>query len=73
MIFGTVFGVIIIPGLYYIFAKIAEGRKLIKDEDLEPYTETYKYGPPDDEIKDEDIGPLTETNDHGPTKNEIKD
>ena len=73
MVFGTVFGVIIIPGLYYIFAKIAEGRKLIKDEDLEPYTETYKYGPPDDEIKDEDIGPLTETKDYGPTKNEIKD
>ncbi|MCW5599740.1 MAG: efflux RND transporter permease subunit, partial [Nitrosomonas sp.] len=71
MIFGTVFGVIIIPGLYYIFAKIAEGRKLIKDEDLDPLTETYKYGPPD-EIKDE-VGPLTETYDYGPPKNEIKD
>ncbi|PSJ16806.1 efflux RND transporter permease subunit [Nitrosomonas supralitoralis] len=72
MIFGTVFGVIIIPGLYYIFAKIAEGRKLIKDEDLEPLTENYKYGP-SDEIKDEDIGPLTETYDYVPPKNEIKD
>ncbi|MCO6427354.1 efflux RND transporter permease subunit [Nitrosomonas communis] len=51
MIFGTVFGVIIIPGLYYIFAKMAEGRKLIKDEDLGPLTETYDYGPPN-EIKD---------------------
>jgi len=72
MIFGTVFGVIIIPGLYYIFAKIAEGRKLIKDEDLDPLTETYKYGPPD-EIKNEDLGPLTETYDYVPPKNEIKD
>ncbi|SFI46615.1 efflux RND transporter permease subunit [Nitrosomonas sp. Nm34] len=72
MIFGTVFGVIIIPGLYYIFAKLAEGRKLIKDEDLDPLTETYKYGP-SDEIKNEDIGPLTETYDYGPPKNEIKD
>lgn len=72
MIFGTVFGVIIIPGLYYIFAKLAEGRKLIKDEELNPYTETYKYGPPD-EIKNEDIGPLSETNKYGPPKNEIKD
>lgn len=71
MIFGTVFGVIIIPGLYYIFAKLAEGRKLIKDEELNPYTETYKYGP--DEIKNEDIGPLSETNKYGPPKNEIKD
>jgi HAE1 family hydrophobic/amphiphilic exporter-1 len=51
MIFGTVFGVIIIPGLYYIFAKMAEGRKLIKDEDLGPLTETYDYGP-SNEIKD---------------------
>lgn len=72
MIFGTVFGVIIIPGLYYIFAKLAEGRKLIKDEDLDPLTETYKYGPPD-EIKNEDIGPLSETNNYGPPKNETKD
>ncbi len=32
MIFGTVFGVIIIPGLYYIFGKMAEGRTLIRDE-----------------------------------------
>ncbi len=28
MFFGTVFGVIVIPGLYYIFGKMAEGRKL---------------------------------------------
>ena len=33
MLFGTIFGVIIIPGLYYIFATIADGRHLIKDED----------------------------------------
>ena len=39
MVFGTVFGVIIVPGLYYIFGKIAEGRSLIKDEDFNPVTE----------------------------------
>ncbi len=33
MLFGTVFGVIIVPGLYYIFGSLAEGKKLIKDED----------------------------------------
>jgi len=33
MLFGTVFGVIIIPGLYYIFATLANGRKLIQFED----------------------------------------
>ncbi|WP_268035848.1 efflux RND transporter permease subunit [Algoriphagus sp. PAP.12] len=39
MLFGTVFGVIIVPGLYYIFATIADGRKMIKDEDFAPLTE----------------------------------
>jgi HAE1 family hydrophobic/amphiphilic exporter-1 len=39
MLFGTIFGVIIIPGLYYIFGKIAAGRKMIKDEDFNPITE----------------------------------
>lgn len=32
MLFGTIFGVIIVPGLYYIFGSLAEGRKLIRDE-----------------------------------------
>lgn len=39
MLFGTIFGVIIVPGLYYIFAKLQEGRSLIKGEDLNPLTE----------------------------------
>ncbi len=39
MLFGTIFGVIIIPGLYYIFAILADGRKLIKDEDDGSLTE----------------------------------
>lgn len=41
MLFGTLFGVIIVPGLYYIFGSIAEGRKLIKDEDETPLSEDY--------------------------------
>ena len=49
MLFGTVFGVIIIPGLYYIFAKLIEGKNLIQHEDLDPLTETYHYGPNDNE------------------------
>ena len=43
MLFGTVFGVILIPGLYYIFAKMEEGKSLIKNEDHEPLTELYHY------------------------------
>jgi hydrophobic/amphiphilic exporter-1 (mainly G- bacteria), HAE1 family len=39
MLFGTVFGVIIVPGLYYIFGSIAEGRTLIRDEEDHSLTE----------------------------------
>lgn len=41
MLFGTVFGVILVPGLYYIFAKIQEGKALIRDEDENPLTEAF--------------------------------
>lgn len=43
MLFGTIFGVVLIPGLYYIFAKMEEGKSLIKNEDFEPLTELYHY------------------------------
>ncbi|MBT1685997.1 efflux RND transporter permease subunit [Dawidia soli] len=43
MLFGTVFGVIIIPGLYYIFGKIADGRHLIKHEDEDSLTENLVH------------------------------
>jgi HAE1 family hydrophobic/amphiphilic exporter-1 len=39
MLFGTIFGVIIVPGLYYIFAKLSDGRHLIKYEEEYPLTE----------------------------------
>lgn len=39
MLFGTIFGVIIVPGLYYIFGSLAEGRKLIRDEEQDSLTE----------------------------------
>jgi HAE1 family hydrophobic/amphiphilic exporter-1 len=39
MLFGTIFGVVIVPGLYFIFASIADGRHLIKDEDESPLSE----------------------------------
>jgi HAE1 family hydrophobic/amphiphilic exporter-1 len=43
MLFGTVFGVIIVPGLYYLFGVIAEKRKLIKDEEENPLTEEIEH------------------------------
>jgi len=39
MLFGTIFGVVIVPGLYYIFGNLAKGRKLIRDEHETPLTE----------------------------------
>jgi len=41
MLFGTIFGVIIIPGLYYIFGKLAEKKNLIRDEDTNPLSEDF--------------------------------
>lgn len=54
MLMGTLVGVLVIPGLYYLFAKISDGRKLIKDEHDEPLSEVLEehhhgHGPaPDD-------------------------
>ena len=43
MFFGTIFGVIIVPGLYYIFGSLAEGRKLIKYEDDSSLSEEFVH------------------------------
>lgn len=43
MLFGTVFGVIIIPGLYYVFGSIAARHKFIKNEEESPLTEDFEY------------------------------
>ncbi|SEW52204.1 efflux RND transporter permease subunit [Chitinophaga arvensicola] len=43
MLFGTIFGVLIIPGLYYIFGKLAEGHALVKDEEENPLTEEIDH------------------------------
>ena len=42
MLMGTVIGVLVIPGLYYLFGKAADGRKLIKDEHDEPLSELFE-------------------------------
>ena len=43
MLMGTVIGVLVIPGLYYIFAKLADGRKLLKDETNQPLSERFEH------------------------------
>jgi len=43
MLFGTIFGVIIIPGLYVIFGTLADGRKMIKDEEDGSLSEQFVH------------------------------
>jgi HAE1 family hydrophobic/amphiphilic exporter-1 len=42
MLLGTVVGVLVIPGLYYLFGRMADGRALIKDEHDEPLSELFE-------------------------------
>ena len=42
MLMGTLVGIFVIPGLYYIFAKFADGKKLIRDESEEPMSELFE-------------------------------
>ncbi|MCX8080707.1 MAG: efflux RND transporter permease subunit [Bacteroidia bacterium] len=43
MMFGTIFGILIIPGLYYIFGSIAKNKKLIKGEEDESLSEAFVH------------------------------
>lgn len=43
MLMGTIFGVIIIPGLYYFFGKISEKQILVKNEEENPLTEEIDH------------------------------
>jgi HAE1 family hydrophobic/amphiphilic exporter-1 len=43
MLVGTVLGVLVIPGLYYIFGKIADKRYLLKDEVDQPLSELVEH------------------------------
>ena len=45
MLVGTVIGVLVIPGLYYLFGRMADGRKLLKDEADGPLSELFEHQP----------------------------
>jgi hydrophobic/amphiphilic exporter-1 (mainly G- bacteria), HAE1 family len=42
MLVGTVIGVLVIPGLYYLFGRIDGGRKLLKNEARSPLSEVFE-------------------------------
>jgi len=43
MLLGTVMGVLVVPGLYYIFGSLSERRKLLPDERETPLSELPEY------------------------------
>lgn len=44
MFLGTVIGVLFIPGLYYLFGKLADGKQLLQGESEEPLSEIAHHG-----------------------------
>ncbi|HEY4311405.1 MAG TPA: efflux RND transporter permease subunit [Pirellulales bacterium] len=49
MLLGTIIGVLVIPGLYYVFAVMSGDRKLLQDETGEPLSEVLEHKLPSDE------------------------
>ena len=43
MLVGTVIGVLVIPGLYYLFGQLDGGRKLLTDESDQPLSERFEH------------------------------
>src|SRR3954470_4710161 len=43
MLVGTVVGVLIIPGLYYLFGRFADGRHLLREESDAPLSELFEH------------------------------
>ncbi len=46
MLLGTVLGVLVIPGLYYLFARMSDGRELLRDETNVPFSEGEAHSDP---------------------------
>ena len=44
MLVGTVIGVLVIPGLYYLFGQLDGGRNFLKDESDRPLSERLEHG-----------------------------
>ena len=44
MLLGTVVGLLVIPGLYYLFATLSDRKKLLPDEHNMPLSEVESRG-----------------------------
>src|SRR5690606_4445542 len=45
MLLGTIIGVLIIPGLYFLFGRLSDGRKILRDETDIPFSESFEREP----------------------------
>jgi HAE1 family hydrophobic/amphiphilic exporter-1 len=63
MLLGTVVGVLVIPGLYFIFASLSDGKKLLRDETSTPLSEQWEHEHllPADELPADETAPAEET------------
>lgn len=43
MLLGTLFGVLLVPGLYYVFGTLSDGKALIREEEDEPLSEDMAH------------------------------
>ncbi|WP_395745781.1 efflux RND transporter permease subunit [Prosthecobacter sp.] len=55
MLLGTIIGLLVIPGLYYIFGTLAARGKLLPDEDDMPLSELGEYGKHDHEKSESQV------------------
>lgn len=46
MLLGTIFGVLVIPGLYYLFARMIENKPIVEDQWENPLTEEFDDNEP---------------------------
>jgi hydrophobic/amphiphilic exporter-1 (mainly G- bacteria), HAE1 family len=46
MLLGTIFGVIVVPGLYFVFGTLSGRKSLIRDEEDKPLTEPHPHSVP---------------------------
>src|SRR5205823_14960494 len=56
MLVGTVIGVLVIPGLYYLFGRIVDGRKLLRDAVDEPLSELLEHDALPEDTENESSG-----------------
>ncbi|MDI9336972.1 MAG: efflux RND transporter permease subunit [Alphaproteobacteria bacterium] len=72
MLFGTIFGVIVVPGLYFVFASIAKNKLLVENQDKKPLSEIINFKETSILKKITKLGLVMKATKRKNNKNEIK-